>query len=1233
MDSEFSPGSGLHRGEDGVGRARAVFAAGGEMGSLMAELDWRATALGDPDGWTPSLVTAVGVCLESRFPMLIWWGSELVMIYNDSYAPMLGGKHPQAMGQAGAECWPEIWDVIGPMLGGVMSSGTATWSEDQLLLLERNGYEEECYFTFSYSPIRDEQGAIAGVFTAVFETTERVIGERRLNCLRELADVRAGADTGGEVIEQTVTVLDRDVSDLPFTCIYPLGDDGTVQEGACAGLCEPAAPDIWPLERVIAQQTTLDLETLPALERRNRLGPAPTRAVVLPIYGRSGRDVRAVLVCGVNPRRPLDDGYRSFLSLVAEDISAGLTASRAREEERRQAEALAALDEAKTRFFSNISHEFRTPLTLLMGPLDDLLAGPEPLTEAQREALLLGRRNAMRMRRLVNALLDLSRAQGGRLTPALQPVDLAAHTAELARAFAPAVQRAGLELEIDCPALGCYPLLDVQMWETIVLNLLSNALKHTWEGKVGIRLSRSGGRIQLEVFDTGIGIEPGELPHLFERFHRVRDARARSEEGSGIGLALVAELAQLHGGEVSVSSRPGVGTSFTVRIPLRDAGSVEGASATLATPGADAAAAAESFLTEAERWGAVAASEPAGGEQAGDGEDRARVLVVDDSADMREYLARLLSGHFEVSTAPNGRVALEVISRQRPDLVVTDVMMPELDGLGLLRAIRDDPSSSTLPVILLSARAGEESSVDGLEAGADDYLVKPFSGVELLARVKSNLGVARIRTEAGLRATRWAQRLEALATASQRVVSGLEPDEVARTLAHEARGLLGAAGASVTTLDDRVYTAGDTQASGASHEQELSFPATGRAGTLRLFYEQGAAIDEQGRALCEQLALVAAGAINRARAHAFERETILRLQESLLPQRLPTDPSLQLAVRYLAASSSAAVGGDWYDAFALPDGRYAFIVGDVVGHGLEAAATMSSLRNMLHVFLIEGDGPGRALARMHAVIDRTEMGLTATLCCLLMEPQSGSCVLASAGHPPPLLVGADGRAAYLELAGAALPALGIGAESEPLERRFTLGPGETLMLYSDGLIEPRDHSDGFLAFPPAAEEPDGDLDTYCDRLIDRLAPPEARRDDVALLALRRLGAGELSLELRPTANLSSGAHVRRAMRPWLAGQALGGEFADEALLAVSEAVNNAVEHSGVSAHGQVSVRARIDGRTLHVVVRDAGGWREPGQQEFRGHGLALIRGLMDDVAIDAREDGTRIEMVRTAAGG
>jgi signal transduction histidine kinase len=476
------------------------------------------------------------------------------------------------------------------------------------------------------------------------------------------------------------------------------------------------------------------------------------------------------LVVGVNPQRPFDEQHRSFLDLVADQLATAVANARAYEEERKRAEALAELDRAKTTFFSNVSHEFRTPLTLLLGPVEDGLADATcPLPPAQRERQEVVRRNALRLLKMVNSLLDFSRIEAGRSQAAYEPTDLATYTADLASTFRSTIEKAGLRLAVDAPPLGELVYVDREMWEKVVLNLLSNAFKFTLDGEIAVSVRPGDGYVELEVRDTGSGIPAEELPHIFERFHRVEGTRGRTQEGTGIGLALVRELVRLHGGEISARSSSTEGSSFRVRIPTGSAHLPKDAIGRRRVVSPTALGAAP-YVEEALRWlpgvpvvsgGDRTPPRPPSAPTSAGRTRPARVLLADDNADMRDYVSRLLAEHYETEAVGDGEAALTAARARAPDLILADVMMPALDGFGLLRALRADPATRELPILLLSARAGEEARIEGMEAGADDYLVKPFSARELLARVGSHLEIARIRRAARERERELRERAEA----------------------------------------------------------------------------------------------------------------------------------------------------------------------------------------------------------------------------------------------------------------------------------------------------------------------------------------------------------------------------------------------------------------------------------------------------------------------------------------
>lgn len=1365
-----------------------VFRADQEIGRDLAAVDWAATPLGPVEDWPQSLRTAVDILLSSQFSMWMGWGPELTFFCNAAYRrDTLGRKYPWALGRPASEVWAEIWADIAPRAERVLTEGEATWDEALRLILGRSGYPEETYHTFSYSPLRDDDARVVGLLCVVSEDTERVIAQRRMATLRDLGSDPSVIRTERQMLDFAADQLDKNPYDLPFTLTYLFGEQGSAQLAGVSGIAlgHPAAPQtlpvgvdsLWPVDKAADGECELIELDGAAMELPTGAWPDPPKqALAVPLRQQGGPPV-GFLVAGLNRYRELDDGYRGFVELVAGYLATGVSSARSYQAQQQRAEELAELDRAKTTFFSNISHEFRTPLTLILGPIDELRSRTDGFGARARQELELVHRNALRLAKLVNTLLDFSRIEAGRMRARFEPVDLASVTAELASVFRSAINQAGLTFTVDCPPLDEPVYVDREMWEKVMLNLLSNALKFTFDGAITVRVARDDGQAVVTVSDTGVGISAAEMPRLFERFHRIETMRARSTEGSGIGLALVLELVGLHGGSIAADSTEGAGTTFTIRLPF---GAGHLPADELAEPqdtSRAAGPASEPYVQEALRWlpgesgmtAPVLAPLPAQGGGTG---LRARVLVADDNVDMRDYLTNLLgAAGYAVTGVGDGRQALEAIRAQVPDLVISDVMMPGLHGLQLLSALRADPRTAALPVLLLSARAGQEASIEGLLAGADDYLVKPFVAAELLARVRANVELARMRNyharwrtalvdslqeaffvidedgsviemnaafadilgygaeglpyrtphswwpdpDVDLAARRLVEdefakalnqsqgglvipvthrdghRLWIAVTfnhahdpdSGRRVMVGAFRDVTAEHYAVQSQSALAELNAQLVqadTLTDALQGAAEvlrgvwqarrvlavTFANGPATElpphvvcagepaewADLSRQQREQIESLRetdllstVTVDAGAAgiasqhprgllviwveLSEHRRFTREDQTLLAvlAGRLGQGLQRVFQldeqRETAVALQHAMLgPARLPDG----FAVRYLPASHPLQVGGDWYDVVDLGQDRVALIVGDCVGHGLAAATVMGQLRSACRALLLEQPNPGAVLTALDRFAARLPGARCTTAFCAVLTMETGELVYSSAGHPPPIMVYADGTT---ELLGGehGLP-LALRPNWQRPEGRVTMPPRATLLLYTDGLVERRGHSldDGMTRAAGLVQSGRSQaLEDVADRLMSQLEPGGGYPDDVAMLLYRQ--PAPFSLEF--PADVSNFAGSRNALRGWLNRAGIEPDQVQDVLIATGEAVANAIEHGHRDQRvGTVSLRATAIVDRLQVTVTDTGAWKTPNQvAEFsRGRGISLMRVLMEDCSIQSSEAGTTVSM-------
>jgi signal transduction histidine kinase/DNA-binding response OmpR family regulator len=721
--------------------------------SLIDELDWSATPLGPRQSWPAVVQLMVDVCLDSEFPIQLAFGPELVVIYNDAFVPLLGSeKHPWALGRTVGEIWPENEQLI----RGVITTGQAWHNADQRVILDRHGYPEEAYITYSQSVIRDLDGTVVGLFNAVSETSPHMLYERRLRLLRSLGAVSV---TGDESLAATcraaLEVMASNRISLPFAAMYLRRPHGTPHRVASYGfdeakaeICDLVAEEpstgavLEALESGTAIEETGIREHFPGLFTVSPLGPlSPDRALALPVLLGGEPRPAGVLVVGLNPYRPLDDVYAQFASMVARQVGILLNDAaiyiRERERQRRQAE----VDRSKTEFFQNVTHELRTPLTTLLAPLNDLLDDRGiALPSAARESLEISRRAAGRLRKMIGALLEFSLAESGGLTAQRQSTDLASVTTDLVSGFELAAEQAGLQLRTELPESRMLAKVDRTMWSTIVNNLLSNALKYTTKGEIVVSLRGNDTEVVLTVADTGVGIPLAQQSRIFDRFHRV-DERDRTS-GAGIGLALLADAAQAHQGKVEVSSEPGHGSTFTVRLPRHGE----------STPAQDVLTAPYDRYDDelAELIGAEPDSEAESTPETDAPAVQPRLLIVEDEPDLRRYMSRLFKRDgYSVLAVPDAETALAALldpsSPAEPHMILLDVMLPGKSGLELLVLLRQRAGTARVPVIVLTGRSGSENAVEALLAGADDYVVKPFDSAELLARVQAHRHLQELR--------------------------------------------------------------------------------------------------------------------------------------------------------------------------------------------------------------------------------------------------------------------------------------------------------------------------------------------------------------------------------------------------------------------------------------------------------------------------------------------------------
>jgi PAS domain S-box-containing protein len=1403
------------------GDAISFLRSEGEMAKRFATYDWSAHTLGPLEAWPQSLKTATSLILNSRHPMWIGWGPQMSFLYNDAYLHVLGlEKHPWALGRPADEVWAEIWDVCGPLADKVFRDGEASFVDEVRLLLSRGDTLEETFYSFSYSPIRDESGAVAGLFCPSNDVTSKAVGARRSRTLSELVGNALIQRSTAAACASAQATLAKNNYEVPFALLYlvegeicrleqsvglPLSDERMRPTAVALG-SETLGKMAGAVSRVAStgRAEVISLRSIP-YRPLSPDGQPVVDAIVLPMAGRAESRPLGALVAAINPTRPFDREYQAFYEIVASNIGTAIQNARAAEEEHKRIESLAEMDRAKTAFFSNVSHEFRTPITLILGLLAQLGVSQD---ERKRTLVAGARRNAFRLLKLVNTLLEFSRLEAGKNDASFSPTDLAALTVDVASSFRSAIEAVGLTFVVETD-LNEPVFVDASMWERILLNLLSNALKFTFSGEIRVTLRRVGPLAELCVSDTGVGIPAAELPLLFERFHRVRGSASRTHEGTGIGLALVRDLAAVHGGTVEVESVVNEGTTFRVSVPLGNAHL--DASKITAPETATYASAVEQYLADLEATVVTGEDSRETFETTG---LRKRVLLADDNADLRNYVGGIVSGRYDVTSVRNGREGLVAAQTASFDLIVSDVMMPEMDGFEFLQALRADDRIAATPFIMLSARAGEEAALEGLLEGADDYIVKPFSSDELLARVYAQINAAEIRERAtsDLRASE--ERFRTLTASLPYIVfeagadgavlflsdeyatyTGLAPDSgygsgwthviasdeaggvrrkwaaavesgemfvdhfclrradgkyryfVARVLpqrgpggaiarwigtladvhdqrqaAREREFLLHASEIFSGSLDldetlhaiakstipevadwcqiDLKMEDGRIKTVAVAHRDpekdavvqpfvgrvhlnprgehgspyvirtgksqlieivppEIIEPAVGDAAEAAIYAELGVhsfvvvPLHADGETLgalsvnygssgreftpddvpmFEELGRRAGLAISKARLFEREHRAAESFQVASLPAALPSAPGLTLDAFYSPGRAEAQVGGDWYDAMRLVDGRVVISIGDVAGSGLQAAVTMGNMRQII-----------RGIAQVHAdpalMLDAADRALRlenpdkfVTAFVGVFDPITSTLTYASAGQPPPLLRRPGGETTALP--GTGLP-LGLRTNSEKTSSMTMVLPRESsLLLYTDGLTE-------FEHDPLSGENRLRELfGTISEHQNDRPAASIVERmmdgavgahDDVAVMVVRFGTPEERDARGREivqrwslhTDHIPQVASARRAFGEAFRSRGATPDDVAMAEVVFGELVGNVVRY----APGPMEVIGDWSGLdpVLHVIDRGCG-FRHiailpPDLLSESGRGLFIVSALTQDFRVARGADG------------
>ncbi|KAK8845645.1 hypothetical protein IAR55_006361 [Kwoniella newhampshirensis] len=809
--------------------------------SLLDRTDWTKTSLGPRVNWSPVIETMIEVILRSPTQDALWLGEDFLMLYNDNYAQIVDHPLMWARSARAKEAWGPVWEGVTELIERCLSLGEPCYRENDLLLYRRGlkGHWVEKYHTWSFIPLFDAEGKPLGLFNPTRDTTEAVVARRRQETMRDLSEQLLTARTSKEYYNGIIEVLEQNPKDVPFLMCYSVQEVAqsntvklTLESSLGVPPDHPAAPrhiDIalsneqptrssfstktgpfssptlsaistlssgggrvrysfdqqsWPIAKSISSRQAVVVDDCTRLIKGFPLRQweaLPESAIVIPISSEASADTpQAVFILGLNIASPLDTVYEDWIHVLRAHLISSLGSVRAAEAAHERQMERDRMETAKTAWFQGAAHDLRSPLTLVAGPLDDVLR--TQLRPDQRSMLSLAQRNLARVQRLVNSLLDFSRIEAGKMSGRFVPLDLGRFVGDLAALFQPAVNRKRIAYRIEIEPHEGLVFVDPTLLETVVTNLISNALKYTERGAISVALSYYETFADIAITDSGIGIPTAELSAVTDRFHRATTALSRGTEGTGIGLALAKEIVRLHGGDLLIISQTAEesggphGSTFTARIPL-----VERDVSTDQLTRNDFGLYGKAVVDEAMHWFQPSdyESESVGSELNGSTSSRSEgflfersdvLLLVDDNNDMRNYVKSIFKPYCQVIEAVNGQQALELARKTPPDLILSDLMMPKMNGQELLAAIRQDPITRFVPMVLLSAATDDELRLAAFVEGVEDFMLKPFKPKELLARVHLHMQIGKKRAHLEML---YAQRQQELAVILDYSPSGL----------------------------------------------------------------------------------------------------------------------------------------------------------------------------------------------------------------------------------------------------------------------------------------------------------------------------------------------------------------------------------------------------------------------------------------------------------------------------